>query len=55
MDCHGNITPVGDIKFSPLIDKQDEITVSKVFSSEQVAVIESLVSKGNVMMYNSFV
>ena len=54
-DCQGNITPVGKVNFPPLIDEQDEITVSKVFSPEQVAVIESLVSKGNVMTYNSFV
>lgn len=54
-DRQGNITPVRNVNFPPLIDEQDEITVSKVFSPEQVAVIESLVSKGNVMTYNSFV
>ena len=54
-DRQGNITPVGNVNFPPLIDEQDVITVSKVFSPEQVAVIESLVSKGNVMTYNSFV
>ena len=54
-DRQGNITPAGNVNFPPLIDEQDVITVSKVFSLEQVAVIESLVSKGNVMAYNSFV
>ena len=54
-DRQGNITPVGKANFPPLIDEQDVITVSKVFSPEQVAAIESLVSKGNVMAYNSFV
>src|ERR1041385_2094030 len=50
----GNITPVGDIKLPPLDANIDEITVSKVFSKDQLAVIESLVSKGNDMMYNAF-
>ena len=54
-DRQGNITPAGNVNFPPLIDEQDVITVSKVFSPEQVAVIESLVSKGNVMAYSSFV
>ena len=48
-DRQGNITPAGNVNFPPLIDEQDMITVSKVFSPEQVVVIESLVSKGNVM------
>ena len=30
-DLQRNITPVGDIKFPPLDDKLDEITMSKVF------------------------
>ena len=50
----GNITPVGEIKLPPLDGNIDEITVSKVFSKDQLAMIESLVSKGNDMMYNAF-
>ena len=33
-DHQGNITPVGNVDFPPLIDEQDEITVSKVFYPE---------------------
>src|SRR4051812_2405241 len=52
--CQGNITPVGEIKLPPLDGNIDEITVSKVFSKDQLVVIESLVSKGNDIMYNAF-
>ena len=38
-DCQGNITPIGEIRLPPLDDKLDEITMSKVFSPEQVAMI----------------
>ena len=48
-------SPRLETSISLLIDEKDVITVSKVFSPEQVAMIESLVSKGNVMTYNSFV
>ena len=54
-DRQGNITPIGEIRLPPPIDQPHEITESQVFSPEQLAVIESLVSKGNVMAYNSFV
>src|SRR3954469_8814143 len=50
----GNITPVREIKLPPLDGNIDEITMSKVFSKDQLAVIEILVSKGNDMMYNAF-
>src|SRR3954464_7240594 len=51
----GNITLVGEIKLPPLDGNIDEITMSKVFSKDQLAMIESLVSKGNDMMYNAFI
>ena len=50
----GNITPVGEIKLPPLDGNIDEITVSKVFSKDQLVVIKNLVRKGNDMMYNAF-
>src|SRR4051812_36498755 len=54
-DHQGNITSIGEIRFPPLDDKLDEITMSKVFSDEKVVVIEIIVRNGNDIMYNSFI
>ena len=53
-DLHGKITPPEEIKLPPLGESAEPSVSENLFTSYQIAVIQSIVNDGNNKFYNTF-